>query len=304
MDELNVEPDSWRELLDALVHGSSTGWIYRGQADSRWALDTTLERTIDARPEGRSDPLRVERGIHRRFIERATTYLTHVPADHDELSWLTLMRHYGAPTRLLDWTKSPLIGLYFAFEEKAPSDAPTRALWCLQAVACRNQFGYTSPTMLRDPFGLDRLGTADTDGTVSYTRPGADSDWLTNENATLKRLRDETVTAPYPVPPPFLETRMAAQQAFFTYDACLNGGIPPKLAIAGALAESSGGFKPTTMPIVSKIILPNEWRLDVLGALRLMGITAATLFPGLDGLGRAARISALLPYELEDDLGA
>jgi hypothetical protein len=274
MEELNVEHmfSSWGKLLDALVHGSSTGWIYRGQADSRWRLVTTLERSIDARPDGRSDPKRVERGIHRRFIERATTYLNQVPAEHDELSWLTLMQHYGAPTRLLDWTKSPLIALYFAYEEQAPSDAPARALWCLQAVACRNQFGYTSPTMVRDPFGLDRLGTADIDGKVSYTRPGADSDWLANENATLQWLRDETVTAPYPVPPPFLDTRMAAQQAFFTYDACLNGGIPRELAIPGVLPQSDRGFTPSAIPILRHIILPNEWRLDVLNALRVMGI--------------------------------
>jgi len=299
MDELTLERrfSFWRELLDALVHGPYTGWIYRGQADSRWPLVTTLERTIDARPNGRSDPLLIERGIHRRFIERATTYLNPVPAEHDELSWLTLMQHYGAPTRLLDWTKSPLIGLYFAYEERAPSDAPARALWCLRASACRNHFGYGLPGLIRDPFGLVRFETPNGDGLVSYSRPGADFDWLAHENTRLQRLRDKMETTPYPLPPPFLDTRMAAQQAFFTYDACLNGGIPLELALPDYLVGP-------TMRVLSKIILPNEWRLDVLNALRVMGITAATLFPGLDGLGRAARMSALLPHELEDDLGA
>jgi hypothetical protein len=160
------------------------------------------------------------------------------------------------------------------------------------------------PGMIRDPFGLNRLGTGNVDGTTSYTRPGADHDWLADENATLQWLRDETVTAPYPVPPPFLDTRMAAQQAFFTYDACLSGGIPLDLAMPGVLPRNGGGFRQAAIPILRHIILPNEWRLDVLTALRVMGITAATLFPGLDGLGRAARISALLPNELEDHLGA
>lgn len=53
-----------------------------------------------------------------------------VPQRYDRASWLTLMQHYGLPTRLLDWSESPLVALYFALssDEDAKADA---AVWVL-----------------------------------------------------------------------------------------------------------------------------------------------------------------------------
>ena len=39
-----------------------------------------------------------------------------------------LMQHHRVPTRLLDWSESPLAGLFFAVEEEPGADG---ALWCL-----------------------------------------------------------------------------------------------------------------------------------------------------------------------------
>jgi hypothetical protein len=91
-----------------------TGWLFRGHRCPKWLLETSLERA--SRRCG-IDAVSYERACYREFRRHAHAYLTRVPNESDTLEWLALMQHYGAPTRLLDFTESFWIGLFFAFEE-------------------------------------------------------------------------------------------------------------------------------------------------------------------------------------------
>ena len=57
--------------------------------------------------------------------------LPHQPSDDWE--WYYLMQHYGLPTRLLDWTESPLAALYFALDGAGTTATP--CVWLLDALA-------------------------------------------------------------------------------------------------------------------------------------------------------------------------
>jgi hypothetical protein len=101
------------------------GWLSREHRCPEWKMETTLERV--SRRCCR-DQVEYERAVWGEFRRHVHSYnLTRVPPDSNTIEWLALMQHYGAPTRLLDFTESFWIALFFAFEE-ADSDCAVVAL--------------------------------------------------------------------------------------------------------------------------------------------------------------------------------
>lgn len=62
-------------------------------------------------------------------------YLKDVKIEGDDyLGWLCFMQHYGVPTRLVDFTRSMFVALYFAFEKRKQTD---RVIWAINRAALK-----------------------------------------------------------------------------------------------------------------------------------------------------------------------
>ena len=100
---------SWPDLhrrLETYDHR----WAFRGMGSANWALQTSLER-LSVGPV-----VQAERYLLTAFQRRAHHHVRDCPDSDDYLEWLALMQHHGAPTRLLDCTRSPYVALFFALE--------------------------------------------------------------------------------------------------------------------------------------------------------------------------------------------
>lgn len=121
---IQAEVESVTALLEASqAHlkgfGQTVHW-FRGQASTDWKLIPRVHREYDAAGE---------HNLAARFTLSAPTRYQGTPDLKDLSTWICLMQHFGLPTRLLDWTASPLVALYFAVNSEPNSGSA--AVWAL-----------------------------------------------------------------------------------------------------------------------------------------------------------------------------
>ena len=125
-----VEIDSWgtllREVEDLKRHSGSV--LFRGQSDADWPLTPSLKRVSSSFAVARQNEI----DAYNIFRSRAHSFLSPnlfsvLTRHYNLLLWWAVMRHHGAPTRILDWTRSPFVALYFACE----SGERSGCVWCV-----------------------------------------------------------------------------------------------------------------------------------------------------------------------------
>lgn len=116
--------------MDQLIkklNSFKNSFAYRGQSDSAWGLQTSLERHVKIFEKMKL----LEEGSLDNFKRGLSIYSENTQHPSSKLAWLALMQHYGVPTRLLDFSTSPYVALYFAIESAECSDDGNFSLFAI-----------------------------------------------------------------------------------------------------------------------------------------------------------------------------
>jgi len=239
---------TWQEFM--VRTAELDGWAFRGQGDARWPLQSSLSRYLSQYVRDRSVWNIQEQRAIRIFRRKAHNYIPDVGALDDDLRCIGLMQHHGAPTRLLDFTKSPFVAAFFALERACCTSAVyavnTPALWMNRAVPVN------TPQLTRDMIDPRQNGNFE-------------EFFLPNENAVI-----------WFGEPTEMDQRLIAQAGTFVLPGMLDKPLDE------ILAEYVGEDE-----LICKLELPVGLREDAMRSLYRMNITNASLFPDLEGLARS-----------------
>jgi hypothetical protein len=214
---------------------------------------------------------KIEGGLLRRFQRQCHHYTMQVADERNILEWLALMQHYKAPTRLLDWTFSFFVSLYFAVEY---ADSAC-AIWALDRSVLTDRMKSNFPQE------WTLIGDGGADPNVRY-------------RDTFEFVFQSKKPLVVPVNPFKLNERLVIQQGTFLCPGDVSKSFEDNLT---ELADRSFEKKLIKLEIADDSSL----RKEILSELHRMNMNRATLFPGLDGFGESLRTLMTIPEILTPD---
>jgi FRG domain-containing protein len=246
---------NWLDVVDALYEGSwsqelrrfRSPFAFRGLSRVNHTLSSSLVRLTD----GREDVPRVELALLRNFRKYAHEEARGTDSVWD---WLALGQHRGLPTRLLDWTYSPLVALHFATED--PSDfEEDGVVWCVNFVAANKRLPRRLRQILRqegsDTFTVEML-------------------------SAFKTLREFDALSRDPfvvfLEPPAIDRRILNQLALFSL-------------MSSPVATLDEWVKEHP-DLCRRVVVPARLKWEIRDKLDQANVNERVLFPGLDGLSR------------------
>jgi hypothetical protein len=243
------------EIVDELYQGSwnhdlqrfRSPFAFRGMSCATHCLTSSLARLA----RGHTDANKLELGLLRNFRK----YARAEGATGDSIwDWLALGQHRGLPTRLLDWTYSPLVALHFATDDPDHFDRDG-VVWCVDFVAANRRLPKRLQTMLQE------------EGSDTFT---------VEMLAAFTTLRDFDSLAREPfvvfLEPPAVDRRILNQLALFSLMSGVSASLDEWVAQHPDLCR--------------KVVIPAASKWEIRDKLDQANVNERVLFPGLDGLGR------------------
>ena len=238
----------WSVDDEITSRGDAKGLWFRGQSNAAWGL--TPSRWRKDYGEANESEMRLE-------FESVGRQLVSVDSQRDKWGWYFLMAHYGAPTRLLDWTANPLIALYFAVTSAKPGT--NAAVWIVDPwqwnkVHIPKLFGPALPGWEEtEPYLLELEAAMDTDN------------------------KDTRRKWPIAIEPPHIDRRISAQEGRFI----LFGNA--KDMVDSTFVNRVGPGKRARL---DKLVISSRKVEAIRDELNRVSVNDRSVFPDLAGLGK------------------
>lgn len=275
---IEVELNGWNDLF-MLNQSFLSYFVFRGQGDAEWPLETSLRRMIEDNHGKNVDAKRIEsyeRQMIEEFMWKYPSYQSNpnlIPGDKEALEWLSLMQHYGAKTRLLDFTQSLYVALYMALYGSNTSDF---AIWGLN---CH----------MIDP-SLLRLNGLENNSMYQAALDSLNQDPLSQKQEEKSKL--------FIFRPQKCNERIIRQQGLFVMPSTITLTFESVLSLYCNMqdvleVEVDNLIKGSEVPEIAreygviKFKIPNAMRYEITRALEKMNISAETMYPGLPGLAQS-----------------
>jgi hypothetical protein len=256
MRQINVETVA--ELVECL-NELPNNYIYRGHSNSEWPLQSSLERVLTKNwcPESAA---KHEDFSVQEFKSKFHLYDRENLRPRSKLAWLATMQHYGVPTRLLDFTESPYVALYFALESYNPHCECDFAVFAVDYRGVMNcSLGHAAGRDTTFKESRDSLHGRQDEVFEILDSAGHEIAWVAE--------------------PTELNARLDRQSGSFLLS--VNRGLRIADVLAAPLYEEVDFLK---------FVIPRSQYPSVFALLRKMNITSKSLYGDLDGLARYIRM--------------